>query len=408
MLSRILRIWIWSGLNPDVTENINSVRITNIISLIIITILLMQIPFAFWFWSEGGHLKLPVLAIHICLFLLIPVSNKLNHRRLAKNAVVLIYVNYIFISCLLWQVDVGIQYFLILGVFVSPFIFESDEVKWMWAAIILFDTIFVSLCMLFLLRETQPQIDSHYPIIRFSGAMFFTLACTLVSCHIGRNVSRNRRKLVLEKQRSEDLLLNILPAPIAKRLKKKETLIADHFEQASILFADIEGFTKVSKDQKPDELVILLDDIFSHLDNITNEYGLEKIKTMGDGYMAAAGVPLGNSHHALQCCQCALDIQAEFLALRNQHNLSNGLRIGIGSGEVIAGVIGKNKFCYDLWGEAVTLASRMESHGKANQIQVTQFTYEMAKHKYRFKERGKISIKGMGLISTYWLLGQKQ
>ncbi|MFT4940917.1 MAG: adenylate cyclase [Paraglaciecola sp.] len=407
MLNRILRIWIWSGLDPHVTENINSVRITNVISLIIITILLMQIPFSFWFWSEGGHLKLPVLAIHICLFTLIPVSNKLNHPRLAKIALVLIYINYIFISCLLWQVDVGIQYFLILGVFVCPFIFEADEASWMWAAILLLDTIFVSLCIFYLLRETPAQISSHYPIIRFFGAIFFTLASTLISCHIGRNVSRSRYKLLMEKQRSEDLLLNILPAPIAKRLKNKETLIADHFEQASILFADIEGFTKVSKGQKPDDLVILLDDIFSHLDNITSKYGLEKIKTMGDGYMAAAGVPLANSYHALQCCQCALDIQAEFLVLCKQHNLSNGLRIGIGSGEVIAGVIGKNKFCYDLWGEAVTLASRMESHGKANQIQVTQFTFEMAKHKYCFKERGKISIKGLGLISTYWLLGRK-
>ena len=407
MLSRMLRIWIWSGLNPDITENINSVRITNIISLIIITILLMQIPFAFWFWNEGGHLKLPVLAIHICLFSLIPVSNKLNHQRLAKIAVVFIYINYIFISCLLWRVDVGIQYFLILGIFVCPFIFELDEAKWMWACILLFDAIFISLCIHFLIQETALQTGSPYPIIRFFGALFFTLACILISYHIGRNVNRSRTKLIQEKQRSEALLLNILPFPIAKRLKNKESLIADHFEQASILFADIEGFTKVSKEQKPDDLVILLDDIFSHMDNITDKYGLEKIKTMGDGYMAAAGVPLANSHHALQCCQCALDIQAEFLVLCKQHNLSNGLRIGIGSGEVIAGVIGKSKFCYDLWGEAVTLASRMESHGKANQIQVTQFTFEMAKHKYRFKERGKISIKGMGLISTYWLLGRK-
>ena len=197
-----------------------------------------------------------------------------------------------------------------------------------------------------------------------------------------------------------------MPRPIAQRLKNVQGKIADQYDQASICFLDLENFSLLVKTLKAHELVDLLDDVFSQFDQLSEHHGLEKIKTIGDGYMAAAGVPDINNAHAVQCCAYALAVKEAFSALQRKYHLTTGLRIGIGSGEVVAGVIGRSKFCYDLWGEAVTLAARMESHGRIDQIQVTQSTYEMAKHEFFFEPRGKVKIKGLGQIKTYWLVGK--
>ena len=187
--------------------------------------------------------------------------------------------------------------------------------------------------------------------------------------------------------------------------KKNEQPIADHFEQVSILFADIVDFTKLVRHNTPDHLVTLSDGIFRRFDKLALAHNLEKIKTIGDGYMAAAGIPKSSDIHALQCCSCALDMRQIFQQFCQESNLQCGLRIGIGTGEVTAGVIGQHKPCYDLWGEAVTLASRLETYSEPAKIQVSVCTYELAKHKFHFEKRGTISIKGMDLVTTYWLLG---
>jgi guanylate cyclase len=277
----------------------------------------------------------------------------------------------------------------------------------MWYCIGLDVSIFIFIEGYYLLLINSQNLSEYHQIVGFSSSFFLAFSITLTSYHVGRNVNRNHHKLLNARQCSERLLLNILPQSIANRLKNNERHIADHYEQVSICFADLENFTLISKQLNPHQLVALLDDIFLQFDGITRQNGMEKIKTMGDGYMTAAGVPKANSTHALQCCMCALAFKHVFLNLQKKHKLLNGIRIGIGTGEVIAGVIGQTKFCYDLWGEAVTLASRMESHGEEGKIQVTQSTYEMAKHKYNFASRGRIAVKGLGVVKTYWLLGSK-
>ncbi|MFT6897400.1 MAG: adenylate cyclase [Paraglaciecola sp.] len=407
MLSRMLHAWIWCGISPSLIENINPVRICNIITLMVIFVLALQIPMASYYWQQGGNLKLSLLLTHMFFLLCVPLLNHAQFTRLAKLTLVLVFTSYVLWSCWLWQANIQTQYFLLLGLFVCPFIFEPRDRVLMWCCIGLDVSIFIAIEGYYLLLVNAQNLSEYLQVVAFSNSVFLAFSSTLIGYHVGRNVNRNHYKLLNARQRSEQLLLNILPLPIANRLKNNERRIADHYEQVSICFVDLANFTLISKQLNPHQLVALLDDIFLQFDEITRQNGLEKIKTMGDGYMAAAGVPKENPTHALQCCMCALAFKRVFLTLQKKHKQLNGIRIGIGTGEVIAGVIGQTKFCYDLWGEAVTLASRMESHGEEGKIQVTQFTYEMAKHKYNFAPRGRIAVKGIGAVETYWLLGSK-
>lgn len=226
-----------------------------------------------------------------------------------------------------------------------------------------------------------------------------------------QKVSERTAELQHEKERSESLLLNILPEAIANRLKADPSTIADSFAEVTILFADIVGFTDMSSRISPITLVSVLNEVFSVFDRLADRHGLEKIKTIGDAYMVVGGLPMPRNDHAEAIADMALDmllaiesfnLNAKFPELTT--NLS--MRIGVNTGAVVAGVIGKNKFIYDLWGDTVNIASRMESHGIAGSIQVTEATYVRLQHKFQLEERGAIAIKGRGEMQTYWLRGK--
>jgi adenylate cyclase len=219
-------------------------------------------------------------------------------------------------------------------------------------------------------------------------------------------VEMRTAELKAEKDKSEQLLLNILPQAIAERLKEDSEAIAENFDEVTILFADIVGFTPLSARLQPLQLVNLLNDIFSAFDALVEKYDLEKIKTIGDAYMVASGLPIPRPDHADAIANMALEMQAAVNHFQAKHNETLKIRIGINTGVVIAGVIGKKKFIYDLWGDAVNIASRMESSGKPGSIQVTAATYECLKNHYVFVERGIITVKGKGEMRTYWLQGK--
>lgn len=230
-----------------------------------------------------------------------------------------------------------------------------------------------------------------------------------VATQLGSLIQRKQAEaaLKLQQEQTEKLLLNILPKPIAERLQKGQNPIADHFDEVTVLFADLVGFTEFSAHKSPTQLVEILNGIFSEFDRLSELHGLEKIKTIGDAYMVVGGLPTARVDHAEAIALLALDMQA---ALR-KFNLKIGegfqLRIGIHSGSVVAGIIGISKFSYDLWGDTVNVASRMESNGLPGQIQVTAPTYEGLKEKFIFEERGQISIKGKGKMLTYWLIEEQ-
>ncbi|WP_449418975.1 adenylate/guanylate cyclase domain-containing protein [Phormidium nigroviride] len=218
---------------------------------------------------------------------------------------------------------------------------------------------------------------------------------------------RMQAALNIEQKKTEGLLLNILPKVIADRLRQEPVLIADRFDKATVLFADLVNFTQLSTRKTPTELVYLLNEIFSAFDKLTEEYNLEKIKTIGDAYMVAGGIPTPREDHAEAIAEMALDMLEAINQFSAQRGEDFKIRIGINSGPVVAGVIGTKKFIYDLWGDAVNTASRMESHGIVGSIQVSADTYELLRDKYLFEERGVINIKGKGEMITYLLMGKK-
>ena len=210
-----------------------------------------------------------------------------------------------------------------------------------------------------------------------------------------------------EQRNSEALLMNILPSSIAERLKAATQAIADHFESASILFADVVDFTPLAQRLAPAEVVGILDQLFSRFDTLVERHGLEKIKTIGDCYMAAAGVPNASLDHARRAALLALDMRDTVAtsAVDGQPRLE--LRIGINSGPVVAGVIGTKRLLYDLWGDAVNTASRMEAHSTPGEIQITRTTYELLKDEFVCRRRGTIEVKGKGRMETWYLVASR-
>jgi adenylate cyclase len=207
-------------------------------------------------------------------------------------------------------------------------------------------------------------------------------------------------------ERSEMLLLNILPKEISEALKAGPRTIASHFDSASILFADVVDFTPMAATLTPLRLVDLLNEVFQCFDNLVEKYDLEKIKTIGDCYMVAAGVPRARADHARAIVQLALDMQAAVAERKFcEHQLS--FRIGINSGPVVAGVIGRKKFIYDLWGDAVNLASRMESHGQKGAIQITRNTYELVNDDFVCEAKGRVKVKGADELEVWHVVGRK-
>ncbi|NEP00684.1 MAG: adenylate/guanylate cyclase domain-containing protein, partial [Symploca sp. SIO2E9] len=209
------------------------------------------------------------------------------------------------------------------------------------------------------------------------------------------------------RKRAELLLLNILPQPVAERLKKGERTIADKFEAVTVMFADLVDFTQFSSQISPTELVEILNQIFSKFDRLARQHGVEKIKTIGDAYMAVAGLPKPQDNHAQAIAEMALDMQKAITQFNADNSAGFKLRIGINTGPVVAGVIGIQKFSYDLWGDTVNTASRMESQGLPGCIQVSAKTYKLLQEHYNFEERGCLEIKGKGKMLTYLLLGKR-
>jgi adenylate cyclase len=206
---------------------------------------------------------------------------------------------------------------------------------------------------------------------------------------------------------ADNLLLNVLPRSIAERLKAEPQTIADSFSSASILFADIENFTPMSANLKPAELVGMLDQLFGHFDALVERYDLEKIKTIGDAYMAAAGIPAQREDHARAMACLALDMLRVVQPDGPMGDRGLEIRIGLNSGPVVAGVIGRKRFLYDLWGDAVNIAGRMQSHGTPGRIQVTRASYELLKDEFVLEPRGTIDVRGKGQMETWYLVGRR-
>jgi len=261
--------------------------------------------------------------------------------------------------------------------------------------------------LVILVAFVEPILPGQAPMPASILSLFFVINVGSVSAITIMLLAYFVHQKDIFKEKSEDLLLNILPKEIAAILKDERRTIAERHEEASILFADMVDFTPMSAEMSPAAMVNLLNEIFSHFDDLVGKYDLEKIKTVGDCYMVAAGVPRPRPDHAQVLVQLALEMR-QFI---REHTFDGGravdFRIGINSGTVLAGVIGRRKFIYDLWGDEVNLASRMESHGSPGAIQITRATYQRIRDEFICEPRGLINVKGKGDIEVWHVKDRK-
>lgn len=233
------------------------------------------------------------------------------------------------------------------------------------------------------------------------------VALIALAYHFATVTEEAETKLSGELERSNQLLLNILPPVIAEELKSGKETISNKFDFVTVLFSDIVGFTKMSSQTSAPEIVKMLNYLFSEFDLLAQKYGLEKIKTIGDAYMVAGGLPLTNDYHAYHVANMGLDMLEVIKQYREDTGQDLNLRIGIHTGPVVAGVIGMHKFTYDLWGDTVNLASRMESHGEPGKIQISESTHNFIKDRFELETRGVIDVKGRGTVKTWYVKDRK-
>lgn len=258
------------------------------------------------------------------------------------------------------------------------------------------------------------RMVAFMPGVSYTVPIFFLFATLAVLVWGNYASERGRRMawaaaraLAREKARSEALLLNVLPPSVAARMNAGERLIADSHEFATVLFADIVGFTPLSEAMPPAALLALLDRVFTRFDDIADAHDLEKIKTIGDAYMLAAGAPAERPAEPQRVCEAALDMRAALAEVSRDEGIALGMRIGVHAGPVIAGVIGRRKFIYDIWGATVNTASRMESTAPANAIQVSAAVRDLLADRFTFRPRGEVELKGIGPLPVFLLEGRK-
>jgi adenylate cyclase len=390
------------GMEPSQRKN---VRVVNTLIALVVATQASLIPVALFFWDLGAGHFLWTSAI---MFGLMGAEFHLTRRRLHGATRVIGAFSgtlNIALSTIVAGTETYVQ-FLMPAVMIGAFYyFPHEERRTMFALVAL------SVLSLFALEivpfEPLMRIPpSSLPAIRLLVTLWFSVI-TFGFLYYGFRVYRDAEvELGKEREKSEKLLRNILPEEIIDRLKGSRGMIASRFDQATILFTDIVNFTGLSEKLSPDALVGLLDRIFSSFDDIVDRYGVEKIKTIGDAYMVTSGVPRPRVDH----CQVMAEVAMEMVQLFvREEGFGHGLRIrvGIQTGPVVAGVIGHQKFAYDIWGDTVNTASRMESHGLAGEIQVTGNVYGILKDEYELVPRGSVEIKGKGPMNVFLLKGRK-
>ena len=287
----------------------------------------------------------------------------------------------------------------------SPRDLLAYALGWTTGAVLLAAWFVVGTVVVLLFVNQVPVLPVLRELVR-EASLWLAILLLGDAVHSRRGLAREHRLLEVERARSERLLRNVLPEPIAERLKQRQGLIADASPQVTVLFADIADFTPHAEHSPPEATVALLNELFSQFDALTETRGVQKIKTIGDAYMVAGGLPDPMPDHAGAVAELALDM----LELAARRSLPDGgpvrLRIGIDSGPVVAGVIGRRRFSYDLWGDTVNTASRMQTTGVPGCIQVTERTRQLLGERYLFRERGIIQVKGKGKMHTYFLSGR--
>ena len=401
----MVSLWHWirnlgvdSGLDPSEKKN---VTVLNTLVAIVIPTQLSLIPTALYYRDFGGIHLLWVSAIMLSLQILVLVCSAFKKHTLARTLFAFSGLNNITLTAIVAGTETYGQFLMPAVVIGAFYYFPYRERKFVYAFVLL--SILALLALEVIPFEPLVSLPAEaLPTVR-SLVIFWFSIITFGFLYYGSVIYREAEmNLAEEREKADSLLRNTLPDEIVERLKISDSAIAERFEEVSVLFSDIENFTSLSENLSPDELVSLLDRIFSLFDSLVEGHGVEKIKTIGDAYMVASGIPRQRPDHLHAIMQVALGMVRIFDEADGfGHNLQ--IRIGVHTGPVVAGVIGKKKFAYDLWGDVVNTASRMESHGKSGRIQVTRAVRDLLGHEFQFESRGSIDVKGKGPMEVFLL-----
>ena len=340
------------------------------------------------------------------MFLAIPLLHRFGNIIAALVFVVLAYGSLTFVGSQIGT-DSGVQFYYLVSASLAVLVLGVEHLVLAASVVTLGAGLVVA--MQFLVPQDtgiQPRwaLNAGF-VIATVGACLIIFATVWYAM---REVERAEEAMEVEYDRSEALLANILPASVAAKLKNPARgVIADRYDDASILFADIAGFTERASEMAPTDLVRFLDRLYTTFDRLVDRHGLEKIKTTGDSYMVVSGVPTPRADHVEAIAALALDMSRAVTGLRDPRGNPVPLRMGIAAGPVVAGVVGARRFFYDVWGDAVNVASRMESTDPEGRIQVPQDVYERLRQAFVLEERGDVEIKGKGVMRTWYLVGRK-
>jgi len=359
------------------------------------------------FDSSPGIWKVAAInALAVPLCAAVPLLHRFGALAAPLGLFFILYGGFFLIIALVGT-GAGLQlYYLVGAAFAVPFLGTERIVLGATFAAI-------SAAVVIALEVFVPHDTGLEPANMLFGSFIVTVVVSfgtlfMIVYYAFREAARAEETAEREYRRSESLLTNILPAAVADRLKRRDdALIADKYDEASILFADMAGFTARAGEMAPDELVLFLNRTFTEFDRLVERHGLEKIKTSGDAYMVVSGVPEPRPDHAQALAHLALNMRDAAASLFDPHGRHAAIRIGIASGPVVAGVVGTRKFFYDVWGDTVNLASRMESMGIEGRVQVAQATFERLRADFLLEERGVVDVKGKGAIQTWFLVAAK-
>jgi adenylate cyclase len=340
------------------------------------------------------------------LFLLIPLLYKFGEL---VAPLVFYFVAYTVITVVCWHLGTGsgMPLYYLLAATLMVLILGVDHIV-LASALAAFGAATVIVLSIFVPYNTGVQPDWSFRLGFLLTVVSAFVMVVAVAWYALRETRRARLAMEAEYERSERLLTNILPATIAQRLKDPtRNIIADKYDDASILFADIAGYTKRASDTTPSDLVRFLDRLYTDLDALVDRHGLEKVKTSGDSYMVVSCVPEPRDDHIEALACFALDMADAVADLKDPQGRDVPLRIGLAAGPVVAGVVGARKFFYDVWGDAVNVAARMETTDVEGRIQVPNDVYERLNHKFLLEERGEVDVKGKGMMTTWYLVGRR-
>jgi class 3 adenylate cyclase len=361
----------------------------------------VQIVTGAWIWQ--------ITTINVCaamIFALVPWLQRFGELVAPLTFIVAAYVS-VFATC--WDVGTGSgsQFFFLVGACLVVLMLGIEHI------VLAAGLAAIAAGLVIALEFLVPRDTGLQPAWAQSMGFVITAISAVVMVVVTvwfalRDTARAEAVMEAQYERSEALLANMLPASIADRLKEPDrSVIADKYDEASVLFADIVGFTERASTTAPADLVRFLDRVYSAFDALVEKHGLEKIKVSGDSYMVVSGVPRPRPDHVQALADFALDMADVAAGLKDPHGLSLPLRVGMACGPVVAGVVGSRRFFYDVWGDAVNVASRMESTDSVGRIQVPEDIYERLKDEFVLQERGRIEVKGKGMMRTWYLVGRK-